>query len=55
MVSETFDTDFMPPSATPSVTTADRVLQVLAVLAQQGHALSAAELMEHTGLARSTL
>lgn len=41
------------PSA--AIPTADRVLQVLAVLAQQGRALSAAELMEHTGLARSTL
>ena len=38
-----------------AVPTADRVLQVLAVLAQQGKALSAAELMAHTGLARSTL
>jgi DNA-binding IclR family transcriptional regulator len=37
------------------VTTADRVLQVLAALAQQGRALSAAELMNATGLARSTL
>ena len=55
MEGESFDTDFMPPSAIPSVTTADRVLQVLAVLAQQGQALSAAELMERTGLARSTL
>lgn len=55
MVSESFDTDFMPTSTPPSVTTADRVLQVLAVLAQQGQALSAAELMQRTGLARSTL
>ncbi len=38
-----------------AVPTADRVLQVLAVLAQQGKALAAAELMERTGLARSTL
>ncbi|MEO7953190.1 MAG: IclR family transcriptional regulator [Polaromonas sp.] len=45
----------MPTSVTISVTTADRVLQVLAVLAQQGQALSAAELMARTGLARSTL
>lgn len=37
------------------VTTSDRVLQVLAVLAQQGQSLSAAELMDRTGLARSTL
>jgi len=42
-------------SASQSVVTADRVLQVLAVLAQQGRAMSAAELMERTGLARSTL
>ncbi|MEO7401633.1 MAG: IclR family transcriptional regulator [Polaromonas sp.] len=41
-----------PPSP---VTTADRVLQVLAVLAQHGQALSAADLMARTGLARSTL
>jgi DNA-binding IclR family transcriptional regulator len=33
----------------------DRVLHVLAVLAQQGRVLSATELMAHTGLARSTL
>jgi len=45
-------THSVSPTAVP---TADRVLQVLAVLAQQGKALSAAELMEHTGLARSTL
>jgi DNA-binding IclR family transcriptional regulator len=38
-----------------AVATADRVLQVLAVLAQQGRVLTAAELMAHTGLARSTL
>ena len=38
----------MPPPA-------DRVLQVLAVLAQQGRVLTAGELMAHTGLARSTL
>ncbi len=55
MVIESFDTASMPTSASPSVTTADRVLQVLAVLAQQGQFLSAAELMERTGLARSTL
>lgn len=42
------------PSPTP-VPTADRVLQVLAVLARQGQTLSAAELMAQTGLARSTL
>lgn len=48
----------MPRNASPNpvaVPTAERVLQVLAVLAQQGKALSAAELMERTGLARSTL
>ncbi|CAN7623441.1 IclR family transcriptional regulator [Acidovorax sp. LjRoot66] len=39
----------------PAVPTADRVLQVLAVLAQQGKSMPAAELMERTGLARSTL
>lgn len=44
-----------PPTTPAAVPTADRVLQVLAVLAQQGKALSAAELMERTGLARSTL
>ena len=55
MVSESFDTASMLTSASAPVTTADRVLQVLAVLAQQGRALSAAELMERTGLARSTL
>ncbi|HWI83825.1 IclR family transcriptional regulator [Ramlibacter sp.] len=38
-----------------SAAAADRVLQVLAVLAQQGRVLSATELMAHTGLARSTL
>lgn len=43
-------------SAQPkSTTTADRVLQVLAVLAQQGRVLSAADLMSQTGLARSTV
>lgn len=46
----------MTKSALPAaVPTADRVLQVLAVLAQRGKVLSAAELMQHTGLARSTL
>ena len=45
----------MPPADPNSATTADRVLQVLAVLAQQGRVLTAAELMAHTGLARSTL
>lgn len=42
-------------SASQPVASSDRVLQVLAVLAQQGRALSASELMQHTGLARSTL
>lgn len=46
----------MPKSALPAaIPTADRVLQVLAVLAQQGKASSAPELMALTGLARSTL
>lgn len=47
----------MPKDASPlaTVPTADRVLQVLAVLAQQGKSMPAAELMERTGLARSTL
>lgn len=55
MLSESFDTADMSTSALTPVTTADRVLQVLAILAQHGQALSAAELMERTGLARSTL
>lgn len=42
-------------AAEPNPAAADRVLQVLAVLAQQGRALTATELMAHTGLARSTL
>ena len=48
----------MPRNASPNpvaVPTAERVLQVLAVLAQQGKALSAAELMERTGLALSLI
>ncbi|EJE51255.1 transcriptional regulator [Acidovorax sp. CF316] len=47
----------MPKDASTlaTVPTADRVLQVLAVLAQQGKSMPAAELMERTGLARSTL
>lgn len=52
-----FDTGSMP-SSTPlptAVATADRVLQVLAALAQQGQPMSAIELTEHTGMARSTL
>lgn len=55
MLSESFDTADMSTSALTPVTTADRVLQVLAILAQHGQALSATELMERTGLARSTL
>lgn len=55
MVKELFDTSSMLTSPSPCVASADRVLQVLAVLAQQGRALSAPELMERTGLARSTL
>lgn len=55
MTIESLDTATMETHKTLSVATADRVLQVLAVLAQQGQALSAAELMAHTGLARSTL
>ncbi len=43
------------PASPSAVPTADRVLQVLAVLAQQGRTMAAPELMEHTGLARSTL
>lgn len=38
-----------------SVAAADRVLQVLAVLAQHGQPMAAAQLIETTGLARSTL
>jgi DNA-binding IclR family transcriptional regulator len=45
----------MPTAETRNVASADRVLQVLAVLAQQGRVLTATELMAHTGLARSTL
>lgn len=37
------------------VSAADRVLQVLAVLASAGHALTAGELMQGTGLPRSSL
>jgi DNA-binding IclR family transcriptional regulator len=42
-------------TASRSVATADRVLQVLAELAKRGRALTAADLMQITGLARSTL
>jgi DNA-binding IclR family transcriptional regulator len=45
----------MPTAEVQVPATSDRVLQVLAVLARQGRVLSAGELMEHTGLARSTL
>lgn len=45
----------MLTNASPSIASTDRVLQVLAVLAQHGRAMSAAELMQRTGLARSTL
>ena len=45
----------MPSAEAQTTATSDRVLQVLAVLAQQGRVLSAGELMAHTGLARSTL
>jgi DNA-binding IclR family transcriptional regulator len=55
MLHEFFDTGAMSTSTSNPVATTDRVLQVLAVLAQQGRALSASELMERTGLARSTL
>lgn len=50
-----FDTGAMLSSASPSTASTDRVLQVLAVLAQHGRAMSAQELMQKTGLARSTL
>lgn len=52
---ERFDTDSMLTNASPSVASTDRVLQVLAVLAQHGRGMSALELMQKTGLARSTL
>lgn len=52
---DSFDTAGMPAPELNSVAGADRVLQVLAVLAQQGRVLTATELMAHTGLARSTL
>ncbi len=45
----------MVPGASPSIASSDRILQVLAVLAQQGRPLTAADLMNQTGLARSTL
>lgn len=41
--------------AFPEVSAADRVLHVLSVLAQNGQPMSAPQLMEGTGLARSTL
>eukprot|EP01034_Spumella_vulgaris_P046358 gene46358-57806_t len=52
---QSFDTESMPTRGPTSVAAADRVLHVLAVLAQHGQPMSAAELMEATGLARSTL
>lgn len=45
----------MPTPEAQTTATSDRVLQVLAVLAQHGRVLSAGELMAQTGLARSTL
>ena len=45
----------MPILGPSSVAAADRVLHVLAVLAQHGKPMSATELIENTGLARSTL
>lgn len=45
----------MVPAASSPIASSDRVLQVLAVLAQQGRPLTAADLMRQTGLARSTL
>ncbi|MFI4927637.1 MAG: IclR family transcriptional regulator [Burkholderiales bacterium] len=45
----------MSPPEAQATPTSDRVLQVLAVLAQQGRGISAGELMAHTGLARSTI
>ena len=50
-----FDTESMTARGLTSVAAADRVLHVLAVLAQHGQPMSAAELVEATGLARSTL
>lgn len=50
-----FDTGDMLMRASPSVAPTDRVLQVLAVLAQHGRAMTVSELMQKTGLARSTL
>lgn len=45
----------MPTAGLTPVAAADRVLHVLAVLAQHGQPMSASELMQSTGLARSTL
>jgi DNA-binding IclR family transcriptional regulator len=50
---QSFDTESMPTRGPTSVAAADRVLHVLAVLAQHGQPMSAAELMEATGLASS--
>lgn len=55
MWDEGLDTEGMLTSASRAETSTDRVLQVLAVLAQHGRTLSATELMRLTGLARSTL
>ncbi len=52
---DSFDTAVMSAPEPNSPAAADRVLQVLAVLARQGRVLTASELMTHTGLARSTL
>ncbi|GAB2478995.1 IclR family transcriptional regulator [Comamonas humi] len=46
---------FTADSAPAEVSAADRVLQVLAVLASAGRALTAGELMQGTGLPRSSL
>lgn len=45
----------MTSSEFPQVAAADRVLHVLSILAQHGQPMSAAQLVECTGLARSTL
>ena len=49
------DTAAMPAGAVSPSPAADRVLQVLATLAQQGRPLGVPDLMGLTGLARSTL
>lgn len=45
----------LPPTSTPAVAPADRVLHVLSVLAQSPRALNAQELMQACRLPRSTL